>query len=166
MPDFAQLARAFLDEEYAQSPSGASSLGLIEYDDQLEDLSEAAFLRRSQRTDDWLGDFGSLDAASLDFDEMIDRDLAIASLHRRGIFDGWEAWRRHPDTYLNPGLRGVFGLFLHRLRPESKTAQIQERPVGLRTTRGGAVQHNVARPMLESRDLNFRQALAKGEQLP
>ena len=120
MPDFAQLARAFLDEEYAQSPSGASSLGLIEYDDQLEDLSEAAFLRRSQRTDDWLGDFGSLDAASLDFDEMIDRDLAIASLHRRGIFDGWEAWRRHPDTYLNPGLRGVFGLFLHRLRPEEE----------------------------------------------
>jgi uncharacterized protein (DUF885 family) len=120
VPDFAQLARAFLDEEYDQSPTFASSLGLTEYDDRLEDLSEAAFLRRTQRTDHWMEQFGSLDSAELSFDETIDRDLAIASLHRRAIFDGWEVWRRHPDTYLNPGLRGVFGLFLHKLRPEAE----------------------------------------------
>jgi uncharacterized protein (DUF885 family) len=120
VPDFAQLARAFLDEEYEDSPSGASSLGLTQYDEQLEDLSEAAFLKRTKRTGDWLKDFGALDAASLSFNDAIDRDLAISSLHRREIFDGWEAWRRHPDTYLNPGLRGVFGLFLHRLRPEAE----------------------------------------------
>ena len=41
MPDFSELARAFLAEEYAESPTGASSLGLIQYDDQLPDLSEA-----------------------------------------------------------------------------------------------------------------------------
>jgi uncharacterized protein (DUF885 family) len=120
VPDFAQLARAFLDEEYAQSPTFASSLGLTEYDDQLEDLSESAFIKRSQRTDDWLEQFGALEPSGLGFDDTIDRDLAISSLHRRAIFDGWEVWRRHPDTYLNPGLRGVFGLFLHRLRPESE----------------------------------------------
>lgn len=118
MPDFAQLVRGYLDEEYAQAPSGASSLGLIQYDDKLEDLSEAAFKKRSKRTDDWLSAFGAPDASGLTFDETIDRDLAISSLHRRAIFDGWEVWRRHPDTYLNPGLRGVFGLFLHKLRPE------------------------------------------------
>jgi uncharacterized protein (DUF885 family) len=120
VPDFAQLARAFLDEEYDQSPTFASSLGLTEFDDRLEDLSEAAFVRRTQRTDHWMEQFGSLDSGDLSFDETIDRDLAIASLHRRAIFDGWEVWRRHPDTYLNPGLRGVFGLFLHRLRPEAE----------------------------------------------
>src|SRR5437868_8212892 len=64
--------------------------------------------------------FGSLDSGDLSFDETIDRDLAISGLHRRAIFDGWEVWRCHPDTYLNPGLRGVFGLFLHRLRPEAE----------------------------------------------
>ena len=120
MPDFAQLARAFLDEEYAQSPTGASSLGLTQYDDQLEDLSESAFTNRSRRTSEWLESFGAFDSSSMDFGDAIDRDLAISSLHRRAIFDGWEVWRRHPDTYLNPGLRGVFGLFLHRLRPEAE----------------------------------------------
>ena len=120
MPDFAQLARAFLDEEYDQSPTYASSLGLTQYDELLEDLSEAAFIRRTQRTTHWMEQFGSLDTGDLTFDDAIDRDLAISSLHRRAIFDGWEVWRRHPDTYLNPGLRGVFGLFLHRLRPESE----------------------------------------------
>jgi len=120
VPDFAQLARAFLDEEYDQSPTYASSLGLTQYDELLEDLSEAAFIRRTQRTTHWMEQFGSLDTGDLTFDDAIDRDLAISSLHRRAIFDGWEVWRRHPDTYLNPGLRGVFGLFLHRLRPESE----------------------------------------------
>ena len=30
----------------------------------------------------------------------------------------WLAWRRQPETYLNPGLGGIFTLFLHRLKPE------------------------------------------------
>ena len=28
-----------------------------------------------------------------------------------------EMWRRQPDVYLNPGMGGIFGLFLHQLRP-------------------------------------------------
>jgi len=120
VPDFPDLVRTFLDEEFAESPTGASSVGLIEYDDRLEDLSEAAFERSSRRTAEWLERFGAIEPASLSFDEAIDRDLALSSLHRRRIFDGWEVWRRHPDIYLEPGLSGVFGLFLHRLRPEAE----------------------------------------------
>lgn len=123
MPDFPDLVRSFLDEEFADSPTGASSVGLIEYDDQLNDLSEAAFVRRTQRVATWLDRFGAIDPASLTFDEAIDRDLALSSLHRRRIYDGWEVWRRHPDTYLGPGLSGVFGLFLHRLRPEAELVE-------------------------------------------
>ena len=118
MPEFSELARAFLDEEFADAPTGASSVGLTEYDDKLPDLSEAAFTRRSQRTADWLERFGALSDGDLSFNDGIDRDLAVASLRRRAIFDEWQAWRRHPDVYLNPGLSGVFGLFLHKLRPE------------------------------------------------
>ena len=69
MPDFAQLARAFLDEEYDQSPTFASSLGLTQYDELLEDLSEAAFIRRTQRTTHWMEQFGSLDEGDLSFDD-------------------------------------------------------------------------------------------------
>jgi uncharacterized protein (DUF885 family) len=120
VPEFPDLVRSFLDEEFAEAPSSASSVGLIEYDDRLEDLSEAAYLRRRKRTAEWLDRFGALDPGSLTFDEAIDRDLALSSLRRRAIFDEWEVWRRHPDIYLGPGLNGVFGLFLHRLRPEAE----------------------------------------------
>jgi len=32
-------------------------------------------------------------------------------------------WRRQPEMYLNPGLSGVFGLFLHQLKPEPELAR-------------------------------------------
>jgi hypothetical protein len=106
VPAFSDLARTFLDEEYAEAPSEASTLGLTAYDDQLEDLSEAAFKRRSRNTAAWLERFADFDSNTLSFDEQIDRDLVVARLRRRAIFDQWEVWRRHPDIYLHPGLEG------------------------------------------------------------
>ena len=43
---FASLVDSFLKEEYDDSPTLASSLGLIEYDERLDDTSAAAFERR------------------------------------------------------------------------------------------------------------------------
>jgi uncharacterized protein (DUF885 family) len=115
---FSDLAAEFLAEYHAEHPVQASALGLAAYDDQLDDLSADAFERRRVSDDAWLGRFRSVDDADLTFDEAIDRDLLVASLTERAIYDEWEVWRRSPDTYMNPGLEGVFILFLHRLRPE------------------------------------------------
>jgi uncharacterized protein (DUF885 family) len=117
MPSFAELAREFFDAEMADSPVRASQLGLTEYDDQLDDLSESAFERRRLTDADWLAGFRETDAGALSFDDGIDRDLVISTLDGRRIVDDFEMWRRQPDTYLNPGLAGIFTLFLHRLRP-------------------------------------------------
>jgi uncharacterized protein (DUF885 family) len=122
MSAFADLTSQFLAEEYAARPVMASGLGLTEYDDQLDDQSEAAFEQRQASSAGWLERFEQVPEADLDFDEGLDRDLLIASLKERGIYDEWQVWRRSPDTYLNPALRGVFGLFLHRLRPERELA--------------------------------------------
>src|SRR5262249_23623760 len=54
---FADLAMTFLKEEYADSPVGASSLGLTEYDEKLDDLSKAAFERRVADDTRWLRTF-------------------------------------------------------------------------------------------------------------
>jgi uncharacterized protein (DUF885 family) len=116
---FSDLAAEFLAEYHAEHPVQASALGLAAYDDQLDDLSADAFERRRLSDDAWLGRFRAVDPASLTFDEAIDRDLLIASLTERAIYDEWESWRRNPDEYMNPGLDGVFILFLHRLRPEA-----------------------------------------------
>ncbi|HUH17320.1 MAG TPA: DUF885 family protein, partial [Methylomirabilota bacterium] len=117
MPSFAQLTDQFLDAEFADSPVRASGLGLTDYDDQLDDLSEAAFERRRDADSAWLDRFREVDAASVGFDEQIDRDLVISILRGRQIGEDFDVWRRQPDVYLNPGMTGIFSLFLHQLRP-------------------------------------------------
>ena len=117
---FAELSAQFLDAEFADSPVRASGLGLTAYDDQLDDLSAAAFERRRAGDRSWLERFQAVDADALGFDEAIDRDLVISILRGRQIIEDFEIWRRQPDVYLNPGMTGIFGLFLHRLRPIEK----------------------------------------------
>nr|MBA3688778.1 DUF885 family protein [Chloroflexota bacterium] len=120
MSVFSDLAAEFLAEYHAEHPVQASALGLAAYDDLLDDLSADAFQRRRRSDDAWLTRFGAADQSDLTFDEAIDRDLLVASLTERAIYDEWEDWRRNPDAYMNPGLDGVFILFLHRLRPEAE----------------------------------------------
>lgn len=117
MTSFADLAAEFLDAEFADSPVRASSLGLTDYDEQLDDLTEAAFERRRLTDREWLDRFADVPDDGLGPDEMIDRDLVVSILRGRQIMDGFEMWRRQPDTYLNPGMSGIFALFLHELRP-------------------------------------------------
>ena len=117
MPSFADLTETFLDAELADSPVRASALGLTDFDDRLDDLSEVAFERRRASDARWLEEFRAVGDEGLSFDERIDRDLVISILRGRQIVEDWEVWRRQPDVYLNPGMSGIFGLFLHRLRP-------------------------------------------------
>jgi uncharacterized protein (DUF885 family) len=117
MTTFTDLADEFLDAEFDDSPVRASSLGLTEYDDRLDDLSEAAFDRRRETDREWLQRFAAVAEDGLGADEAIDRDLVVSILRGRQIVDGFEMWRRQPDTYLNPGMSGIFTLFLHQLRP-------------------------------------------------
>ncbi len=117
MPSFADLTTEFLDAEFADSPVRASSLGLTDYDERLDDLSESAFDRRRSSDANWLEWFRAIPDADLGFDDQIDRDLVISILRGRQITDDFAVWRRQPDTYLNPGMTGIFILFLHGLRP-------------------------------------------------
>jgi uncharacterized protein (DUF885 family) len=116
---FSDLAAEFLAEYHAEHPVQASALGLARYDDQLDDLSADAFERRRASDDEWRNRFRAVDPATLSFNDAIDRDLLVARLTERAIYDEWEIWRRSPDAYMNAGLEGVFILFLHRLRPEA-----------------------------------------------
>jgi uncharacterized protein (DUF885 family) len=119
MSEFADLARAFFDETLQDSPVLASQLGIDGFDDRLDDLSESAFADRRRRATAWLERIEQLpEAACASFDELLDRDLIRSHLRGRAILDDWQMWRRQPETYLNPGLGGVFTLFLHRLKPE------------------------------------------------
>ena len=136
MPSFAELTNDFLDAEFADSPVRASQLGLTDYDEGLDDLSEAAFERRRAADARWLEAFWAVDDGAIGFDERIDRDLVVSILRGRQIVDDFEMWRRQPDTYLNPGMSGIFTLFLHRLRPieqlvDAAVARLRQIPQNL-----------------------------------
>ena len=119
---FAALVDTFLEEAYEDSPTLASSLGLTDYDERLDDTSAGSFRRRIERDGAWLGRVRAVGDAELSPAERIDRDLLVSVLHGRTLVEPLEAWRRQPATYLNPSLNGVFSLFLHRLRPERELA--------------------------------------------
>ncbi len=120
---FAEHVRDFLSEQYREHPVRASGMGLTEFDESLDDLSADAYHRRADAARAWRERFAAIDASELSFDEEIDRDLVVAGLVEQGVYDEWEVWRRQPDYYLNPGMRGVFTLFLHALRPERDLVQ-------------------------------------------
>ena len=119
---FAGLVETFLKEEYEDSPTLASSLGLTEYDEKLDITTADRFRWRVERDESWLARFRALPDADLGPEERIDRDLLVSVLRGRQLAVPLESWRRQPATYLNPGLQGVFSLFLHRLRPEKELA--------------------------------------------
>ena len=124
MSEYAELARAFLDETFEDSPVMASQLGVDGFEDRLDDLSESAFDNRLKRSEVWLDRFDRLpEAACADEEERLDRDLIRSVLRGRLILADWLMWRRQPETYLSPGLSGVFNLFLHRLKPEQELAK-------------------------------------------
>jgi uncharacterized protein (DUF885 family) len=123
MSSFTDLVETFLQEEFAESPVMASSLGLTAYDEKLDDLSADAFKRHDERSSAWLTRFRALPDETLTPAERIDRDFASSILRGRELTAPRRNWQRQPATYLNPGLQGVFSLFLHRLRPEKELAE-------------------------------------------
>lgn len=123
MSDFAALVTEFLAEQYREHPVRSSGMGLTEFDHLLDDVSAAGFTRRAASDAAWRERFAGIPAGDLTFDEGIDRDVLVGALTESAIYDEWEVWRRQPDTYLNPGMRGVFVLFLHRLRPEHELVE-------------------------------------------
>ncbi len=119
---FASLVDSFLTREYEDSPTLASSLGLTEYDERLDDTSAAAYEERRETDLDWLRRFRAVVDDGLTPADRIDRDLLVSVLRGRELYQPLDMWKRQPNYYLNPGLNGVFSLFLHRLRPERELA--------------------------------------------
>ena len=136
MSHFQALVDDFLANEYATSPVLATTLGLTEYDERLDDLSAAAFEKRDADAVAWLARFSAVDPQTLDFDDQIDRELAMATLTGRTIAADWQVWKRDPTTYSGPILNGLFYLFLNRLRPtgdlvDAAVARLEQVPRAL-----------------------------------
>jgi uncharacterized protein (DUF885 family) len=165
MAEFDRLVDEFLGQEFEESPIGASGLGLTEYDDRFDDLSAEAFERRQARAASWSARFGALPDAGLSPDEQIDRDLVVAMMAGRTIMADWQAWRRDPVAYSGPIANGLFGLFLHRLRPEaelvdSAVARLEQAPRALEQGRAN-LDPRLAHPLILGRGRDAARGTAR-----
>ena len=164
MTELEPLIDAFLTEEFDADPVGASGLGLTDYDERLPDLTAAAFEARDAAATRWLARFEAVDTAGLDGDGAIDRDLLRAVLRGRTILADWANWRRDPLTYTNPIANGLFGLFLHRLRPEpdlvtAAVARLEQAPAALAAGQAN-LDPGLAHPLIVRRALGSARAVA------
>ena len=80
---FGSLVDSFLKEEYEDSPTLASSLGLTEYDERLDDTSAAAYERRRESDVTWLGKFRAVADDGLAPAERLRGPRDAARLRRR-----------------------------------------------------------------------------------
>jgi uncharacterized protein (DUF885 family) len=119
---FDALAARLAADQFEAAPTAASSLGLVEYDHRLPDLSADAVAARERLDDQWAQRLQALPDAELSSDEAIDRDFVLMVLRGRAITRGFADWKRSPDHYAGPVLSGVFGLLQHRLRPAPELA--------------------------------------------
>ena len=165
MTDFAALVDQFLDEEFEASPTLGSALGLTQYDDKLDDLSAEALQRRDLDAERWLARFSAVADSDLDADDQIDRDLVISVLRGRTILADWQNWRRDPLTYTLPPVNSIFGLFIHKLRPEPElvqatVARLDATPRALEQGKAN-LDPSLAHPLIVERAMNGAQASAR-----
>lgn len=113
----------WLSEKFAEDPVLASNLGLCDYDEELGDFSAAAFEQRQRSARRWAARIGPWSGPLPGPEEQwapdrTDAMLLASHLAGQAVMAEWEYWRRDPEVYLDPCLRGVAGLFMYRLRPE------------------------------------------------
>jgi uncharacterized protein (DUF885 family) len=155
VPQLTEVVDAFLEWEFETSPVLASSLGLVEYDGRLDDLSADAWHKREADVAAWLERFEAVPDQDLAPEDRIDRDLAMAMLRGRLVQAEWQGWRRDPLLYSMPAVNGVFLLFLHRLRPddalvEAAVARLRDVPRVLEEGRAN-LDPSLAHPLIVER---------------
>jgi uncharacterized protein (DUF885 family) len=165
MSDFTQLVDDFLTNEFDTSPVLATTLGLTEYDERLDDLSASAFHRRDSDAQEWLQRLESAGGPDLSADDEIDRQLAIAMMRGRLIQADWYVWKRDPTVYSGPILNGLFYLFLNRLRPtadlvDAAVSRLEQVPDALEHARAN-IDPKLAHPLILERGMASVRAGAK-----
>jgi uncharacterized protein (DUF885 family) len=165
MAPFTELVDEFLTNEFETSPTAATALGKVEYDEKLDDMSAAAFGRRDSDAAAFLARFeaaeGDVDGA-LSPDDEIDRQLAIAALRGRLIHADWQVWKRDPTIYSGPILNGLFYLFLNRLRPtadlvDAAVSRLEQVPSALEQARAN-LDPKLASKLIVERGMNSARA--------
>ena len=131
---FARVAARYVDESPALSPVSATTLGDHRFDQQLDDISEAARQRESDFYQQLFTELGKLDRKQLSRDQQVDCQLLTHQL--RSDFwriDQLQEWAWNPILYTQIPGSAIYGLMAREFAPvetrlHSVTARLEKFP--------------------------------------
>jgi uncharacterized protein (DUF885 family) len=126
MPDgvFSQIADEWIAAALRNSPAGATSLGIHDYDSELPDRSQAATEAHARDLHGFLRRLEAIDSRSLSVEDRPDHEL----LRRRILWElvsieELQSWRRSPAGYLGTIGGGCNGLIIRDFAPLAERAR-------------------------------------------
>jgi uncharacterized protein (DUF885 family) len=115
---FVAIAHAYFYDGFRESPSGATSTGVHDYDAVLDDVSAEAYARHLARDARVLGQVRALDAAQLSPEVALDRTLVEDAILDDQLLTGELAqWRHNPDLYVGIASGSIYSLIERRFAP-------------------------------------------------
>jgi uncharacterized protein (DUF885 family) len=115
---FQEVVDAYFDDYFKANPSAATSVGFHQYDNQLEDFSEAAHERTRQRLNKYLAEFEAINPRTLPAMERDDREIMIATIHSALLEEERvQMWRKNPDNYSGAVTSSIFSLVKRNFAP-------------------------------------------------
>jgi uncharacterized protein (DUF885 family) len=97
---FTKLAADILQDNFKRHPSFATDLGVHTYDDQLDDVSEAARVGESAALKTFRASLAATDAATLSPDKQLDREQLIRAMDAGVLgLDVMRMWTKDADSY-------------------------------------------------------------------
>jgi uncharacterized protein (DUF885 family) len=111
---FQNLITTFYDNEFRAHPIAATSIGVHDYDAEVDDLSRDGQAKDTARLHRALDTFTAIDPATLSASDRDDREILINSI--KGTLLDVETiryWQKDPDVYVRSATSAVFNL-VHR----------------------------------------------------
>jgi len=118
--EFYCRAEEFIYRMMEEAPVAATQLGDHRFDDRLADYSKASLERQQREIKEALSDLEGFDTADFELDAKIDQRLMVQiarSILRNFEHERLQPHRRHPGTYADECLGGVFLLLIREFAP-------------------------------------------------
>jgi len=97
---FADLEKAIIRENNVRNPSSATDLGFHEFDDQLEDASEAGMHAELAAINQFHDQLQAIEPATLTPERALDREFLILAMKDAALsIDTIRMWQKDPDVY-------------------------------------------------------------------
>jgi len=138
---FATLEHAIIEDNNSRHPSYATDLGFHQYDDKLEDVSEAGMQAELAAVNKFRSELEAIAPATLTPSRVLDRELLIGAMKDTALqIDTIRMWQKDPDYYSSGVTNAAYALMKRDYAPadvrlKALVAREQQMPAALAEAR-------------------------------